>query len=113
MSAVIAYRTLIEHVRGRADPTLDRKGRTVRCDNIVILLRCSVFPCQQLREPAIADDRDEHGPKDCSRVNIKEPWKVRWWAKKWNVTEAELRTAHASTGPMASNIARRLGKQTP
>ena len=61
----------------------------------------------------MADDLDERGPKDHSRVNIKEPWEVRWWAKKWNVTEAELRAAHASAGPMASNIARRLGKQTP
>ena len=45
-----------------------------------------------------------------TRINVNEPWEVRWWSGKWSITEAQLRAAIAAVGPMVNNVARHLGK---
>jgi hypothetical protein len=39
----------------------------------------------------MSDDLENRGPPDRSRVNVNEPWEVRYWTKALGCTEAELR----------------------
>jgi hypothetical protein len=61
----------------------------------------------------MADNLKDKGPADRSRVNVNEPWEVAWWARKWSVTEAQLKAAVAKVGVMAHNVAAHLGKPHP
>ena len=58
----------------------------------------------------MADDLNKRGPKDQSRVNVNEPWEVRYWCAKFKCTEAELKAAVKVVGSMASDVAKRLAK---
>jgi hypothetical protein len=58
----------------------------------------------------MADHLKNRGPADRTRINVNEPWEVRWWSGKWSITEAQLRAAIAAVGPMVNNVARHLGK---
>jgi hypothetical protein len=58
------------------------------------------------------DNLDERGPTDRTRINVNELWELRWWTKKWNVSEEQLRATVKDVGVMAHDVARRLGKST-
>ena len=60
----------------------------------------------------MADDLKNRGPADQSRVNVHEPWELDWWARKWNVTAGQLKTAVARAGVTTKNVAAMLGKKT-
>jgi hypothetical protein len=57
------------------------------------------------------DDRTKRGAQDRARINIREPWEVKYWSKRLGVTPAELRRAVKAAGPMAKNVRRELRKR--
>lgn len=56
------------------------------------------------------DDLHNRGPADRARINIHEPWEVKWWTKELGVTEAQLKAAVAAVGVSAAAVRRHLGK---
>ena len=51
----------------------------------------------------MADDLNDRGARDRSRVNVHEDYEVRYWTEKWGVTKGQLVQA----------VARELGKSHP
>jgi hypothetical protein len=58
----------------------------------------------------MTDDLHNRGPADRARVNVNEPWEVRWWCKDFGCTEAQLRTAVRAVGVSAAAVRKHLGK---
>jgi hypothetical protein len=56
----------------------------------------------------MADDLDNRGPQDRSRVNVNEDYEVRYWCDKFGCTEDELRAAVDKVGVMADDVEREL-----
>jgi hypothetical protein len=54
------------------------------------------------------DDLTKRRPQDASRVNIHEPWEVRWWCSEFGCTEQQLRNAVAQVGTSADAVRRYL-----
>lgn len=58
----------------------------------------------------MADNPDDRGPRDRSRINVNQPHELQYWSRKLGVTEQELRSAVEKAGPMVDNVQRQLGK---
>ena len=58
----------------------------------------------------MSDNLQNRGPQDRSRINIHEPWEVRWWTQELGVSETQLRSAVGAVGVSASAVRQRLGK---
>ena len=58
----------------------------------------------------MADDLNERGAQDRSRINVNEAHEVRYWTQRFGVTEAQLRQAVADVGVSADAVAQHLGK---
>ena len=58
----------------------------------------------------MADNPDDRGPRDRSRINVNQPHELQYWSRKLGVTEQELRSAVEKAGPMVDNVQRELGK---
>lgn len=58
----------------------------------------------------MADDLKNRGPADRTHINVSEAWERAYWAKKRGVSEDQLIKAVGAVGPMADDVARRLGK---
>jgi hypothetical protein len=58
----------------------------------------------------MSDDLKNKGPQDRARINLHEEHEVRYWTKKFGVTEDELKKAVASAGVSAEAVAKKLGK---
>lgn len=43
-------------------------------------------------------------PLHAWRINLDEEWEVRFWSRKLNCTEKELREAIAEVGPLAAAV---------
>jgi hypothetical protein len=56
------------------------------------------------------DDPTKRGPADRTRINVHEPYELRYWADKFGVTEQRIRNAAAAVGPMVDHVRRHLGK---
>ena len=61
----------------------------------------------------MADDLQQRGPADRSRVNLNEPWEIEWWSKKWSISPERLRAAVAKVGVSVKKIAQHLDKPVP
>jgi len=59
------------------------------------------------------DDKSKTGKPDRDRINVNEPYELRDWCAKWNVTEQQLRNCVQRVGVMAKDVARCLGKPAP
>ncbi len=46
----------------------------------------------------MSDDLNKRGPQDASRINVNEEWELRYWTKKFGVTEEELKAAVKQAG---------------
>lgn len=57
----------------------------------------------------MADDLSNRGPQDRTRINVPEAPEARYWAGKFAVSEAELRTVVAAVGVSAQSVAQHLG----
>ena len=58
----------------------------------------------------MAHDLRDFGPADSNRVDVNEPWEVRYWGDKFSSTEAQLRAAVTAVGPMAIDVEKELKK---
>ena len=58
----------------------------------------------------MSDDPSKRGPADRERINVHEPYEVRYWCGQFGCSEHELRQAVAQVGPMVSNVRRHLKK---
>ena len=56
----------------------------------------------------MADDLTNRGPQDRSRVNVNEPWELRYWTQHFGVTEAQLRAAVSAVGVSRDAVERHL-----
>ncbi|MGJ7506004.1 DUF3606 domain-containing protein [Variovorax sp. GT1P44] len=59
----------------------------------------------------MADDLENRGAQDRSRININEAHEVRYWVQRFDVTEEDLRKAVAEVGVSADRVAEFLGKR--
>lgn len=50
------------------------------------------------------DDLTKRRPQDSSRVNINEPWEVKFWCKEFGITEARLKQLVKQYGTSAAVI---------
>ena len=58
----------------------------------------------------MADDKTKTSSPDRDRINTSEDYEVIDWAKKFGVSEDTLRAAVKKVGPVASDVAKQLGK---
>jgi hypothetical protein len=58
----------------------------------------------------MADNLQNRGAADRSRINIHEAHELRYWTKALDVTEEQLKAAVARVGVMAADVRRHLGK---
>jgi hypothetical protein len=58
----------------------------------------------------MADDRTQRGPQDRNRINIHEDYELKYWSKRFGVSDDELVAAVDAVGPMVTDVATRLGK---
>jgi hypothetical protein len=60
------------------------------------------------------DDPSKRGPRDRSRINIHEPYELRYWAEEhFRVTQRDIIDAVSTVGPMVDSVEaelRRRGK---
>ena len=56
----------------------------------------------------MVDDLRNRGPADRSRVNVNEPWEVRWWCSEFGCTEQQLREAVRQVGVSAAKVREKL-----
>jgi hypothetical protein len=61
-------------------------------------------------ERPMADDKTRTGKADRDRINVGEAYELRDWCKKFSVSEGELKAAVKAVGPMAKDVAKKLGK---
>lgn len=54
----------------------------------------------------MSDDTESRGPQDRSRINVDEPWEVRYWCQEFKCTERQLRSAVMRVGVMAADVRR-------
>ena len=57
------------------------------------------------------DDKTQRGEHDRTRVNIHERYEVRYWTKKFGVTEERLKAAIAKVGTSAKAVESELKKR--
>ncbi len=58
----------------------------------------------------MSDDKSKIGTSDRSRINVNERYEVDYWAKRWKITEQQLRDGVKKVGPMVVDVARHFGK---
>ena len=56
------------------------------------------------------DDKQKVGSPDRELINVHEPYEVRYWAEKFNVTAEELKEAVEAAGRSAEAVAKHLHK---
>jgi hypothetical protein len=56
----------------------------------------------------MADDLKNRGPADRSRVNVNEPWELRYWTGAFGCTDEQLRAAVRKVGVMRTDVEREL-----
>ncbi|HEY1212825.1 MAG TPA: DUF3606 domain-containing protein [Bryobacteraceae bacterium] len=59
----------------------------------------------------MADNLNNRGPQDRSRINVNEEWELRYWTEELGVSEARLRELVKQHGVSADAIRRALGKR--
>jgi hypothetical protein len=58
----------------------------------------------------MADDLSNRSSPDRERINVNEDYEVRDWAKKFGVSEDELRQAVRKVGDRADAVRQHLGR---
>lgn len=56
----------------------------------------------------MADNLQNRGPQDRSRVNLSEDYEVKYWTKKFGVSEEALRNAVKKAGSSAEAVEKAL-----
>ena len=58
----------------------------------------------------VADDHSKRGGQDRERVDVNQDWEVRDWAKKFGVSEEQLRQAVRKVGDRADAVRQHLDR---
>jgi len=58
----------------------------------------------------MADDLSKSGSPDRDRINMNEEYEVRNWAKKFGVSEEQLRQAVSAVGDRVDKVRQHLGR---
>ncbi len=58
----------------------------------------------------MSDDKTKTRPQDSSRINIHEPYEVRYWTQELGVSEEQLRQLVKEHGVAVSAVRNALGK---
>jgi hypothetical protein len=56
----------------------------------------------------MADDLSNKGPADRSRINLREPYEVQYWADKFGVSKERLSEAVRKVGHSADAVGKEL-----
>lgn len=56
----------------------------------------------------MSDQKKRRGPADGSRVNVHEPYELRYWTEKFCCSVEELKAAVATAGPSVNEVRARL-----
>lgn len=56
------------------------------------------------------DNKKIPGPEDRERINVNQPYEVRDWAKKFDVTPDRIRDSVKRVGDRVKDVKRDLGK---
>ena len=59
----------------------------------------------------MADNLNERGPQDRTRINVNEDWEVRYWSNELGVSADRLRELVKQHGVSADAVRRALGKR--
>ncbi len=54
------------------------------------------------------DDLNKKRPQDATKVNINEPWEVKYWTDKLNCTKKELENAVKAVGVNVVDVKKKL-----
>ncbi|WP_333804911.1 DUF3606 domain-containing protein [Sulfurospirillum sp.] len=46
----------------------------------------------------MSDDLTKKGPKDASKINVNEPWELKYWTQKFKCSDADLKAAVKAVG---------------
>ena len=60
----------------------------------------------------MADDLENRGPQDRSRINLEQAHELRYWTKELGCSENELRVIVRRVGNSVEAVRRELGKPT-
>lgn len=58
----------------------------------------------------MADNLKDRGEPDRSLVNLKEPWEIDYWTKRFGCTPSELKDAVKKVGDSADKVKKELKK---
>ena len=58
----------------------------------------------------MADNLQNAGPQDRSRINVNEEWELRYWTKELGVSKERLEELVKEVGPSVSAVRQRLTK---
>ena len=59
------------------------------------------------------DDKSKIGKPDRDRINVTEPYELRYWSKKFGVRPVRLKLAVARVGKTAAKITKYLKNPSP
>jgi hypothetical protein len=59
-------------------------------------------------EAFMADDLENRGPQDRSKVNLGEDYEIQYWTKRFGVSEAQLRQAVERAGSSVEAVQKAL-----
>jgi hypothetical protein len=63
-----------------------------------------------LKEKIMSDNLQQRGPQDRSRINVNEPWELRYWTKELGLSEDELRQAVKEAGTSVEAVRQHVRK---
>jgi hypothetical protein len=52
----------------------------------------------------MSDDKNRKGPEDPNRINLNQPYEVRYWTKELSINETTLRLAVDKVGVMVVDV---------
>lgn len=58
----------------------------------------------------MADNLQDRGPQDRSRINVNETWELQYWTRHFGVSEDQLRSAVKAAGTSVEAVGKHLGK---
>lgn len=58
----------------------------------------------------MTDDLTKKAPADAKKVNVNEDWELKYWTKKFGVTEKQLKDAVKKVGVNVDDVKKELGK---
>jgi hypothetical protein len=56
----------------------------------------------------MSDDLGKRGPEDRSRINLNEPWELKYWSKTLGVTPERLKEVIRQVGARTADVERYL-----